>query len=40
MSTGVSYKSDVSIGMLVKIRRTLRMDVGDMLEITQEESAT
>lgn len=40
MSTGVSYRSDVSIGMLVKIRRTLRMDVGDMLEITQEESAT
>lgn len=40
MSTGVSYKSDVSIGMLVKIHRTLRMDVGDMLEITQEESAT
>lgn len=40
MSTDVSYKSDVSIGMLVKIRRTLRMDVGDMLEITQEESAT
>lgn len=39
MSTGVSYKSDVSIGMLVKIRRTLRMDVGDMMEIVQEEPA-